>query len=137
MNLAHSSIKHKSGSQPIIGSQLESFFKLTTELELFGIGKQTLTRTNEEEQETNKVCKHWNKGFASTKIANFIITQSTARFTLISVLAGIENAVNNTKKYCYQGGCDRRGQCAYLHQDTQASVRTYKSQYRSYSRNRS
>ena len=63
---------------------------MTTELEIFGIAKQTFTRTNAEEQESNKVCKHWN---CKHKDVNFIITQKIARFTLMAASAGIENDI--------------------------------------------
>ena len=132
-----------SGETKLEKEFVRSFQRLIMELELFGITEEMLendiARTKSCHPEEGKICKHWDKGYCKNHDCQYSHTTEDCEIHLSGNLCRSSKCRKRHRQMCrywYDKGCDRKNQCAYLHQETITEKRR-KSRIRESQRDRS
>ena len=128
------------GETKLSNNNIDSFVKLITSIELFGVNEEALKRECDKRKENmstkRKPCKYWNSGFCKDTNCHNIHIHEDCEDHLDGYKCRRKSCQKRHRKTCrywYTDGCDRNKQCSYLHQYTYGSRRTYSSECRNQS----
>ena len=105
----------------------DSFIKLQIDIELFGVTKNTVEKHNNSNK--RKVCKYWNRGFCKHDNCPFAHDIEDCQKHIDGQHCNetiCHKRHRKTCRYWNHKGCERKGQCAYLHSETYESRKIYK-----------
>ena len=115
------------GEAEIQNDDLGKFIKLSTDIELMGLTAEETKRetdsAKEKKEKEGKACKHWNRGYCKQENCKLMHCNSDCETHLSGRICRNKNCHKRhrtTCKYWYwhEDGCQRKGKCAYLHQET-------------------
>ena len=116
------------GETSIEKEHINSFVKLSTELELFGVTKEALEKESSmrynKQKDKKGSCKYWNKGFCKQNNSPYIHSDKYCEEHALGKACREKSCHKRHRKACrywYQGICFRKGDCAYLHRETYKS----------------
>ena len=120
-----------SGEAQLEKENVESFVKLSTEVELFGLKWEAFDEGREkrdtDKEEENVPCKYWDTGFCKQRSCPNIHTKEDCETHILGEVCREKSCKKRHRKTCrywYQGRCVRKEECTYLHQET------WKSRYK-------
>ena len=125
------------GETKIANHDIDSFVKMITSIELFGVNEEALKKECDKKKENmsikRKACKYWNSGFCKDKNCQNIHIHEDCEDHLDGYDCRnkcCQKRHRKTCKYWSTVGCDRNKRCSYLHQYTYGSIRKYSNEDR-------
>ena len=126
-----------SGETQLKKDNVESFVKLITDIELFGVTEKIIddarSKSKMEEKVQNKVCKHWNSGFCKQGHCKYLHSNEDCQIHLQGKECRDNKCMKRHRKTCRywsKEGCERNNQCDFLHKETYLSRRRKSRSYR-------